>query len=83
MISFITIDLLTGAYNLRAKTNRAMLWKVRVTATRGDVKEVYAFNLRQACTLGSVRCQLSTLVWEEISELQERSFDSVICEVGV
>jgi hypothetical protein len=83
MISFIAIDLLTGAYNLRAKTNRSKLWKVRVTAAKGDIKEVYTFNLKQACTLGSVREQLSDLVWEEISELQERSFDSVICEVGV
>lgn len=83
MISFTTIDLLTGAYNLRAKTNRPKCWKVRVIATQGDVKEVYTFNLRQACTLDSVKEQLSTLVWLEISELQGRSFDSVICEVGV
>lgn len=83
MISFITIDLLTGAYNLRAKTNRPKLWKVRVTATQGDVKEVYTFELKRACTLSSVQEQLSTLVWLEISELQGRTFDSVICEVGV
>lgn len=82
MISFITIDLLTGAYNLRAKTNRAKRWKVRVTATQGDAKEVYTFELKRACTLSSVREQLSSLVWVEISELQGRSFDSVICEVG-
>lgn len=83
MISFITIDLLTGAYNLRAKTNHPKRWKVRVTAAKGDVKEVYTFNLRQACTIGSVREQLSDLVWEEISELQGGDFDGVICEVGV
>lgn len=83
MISFITINLLTGAYNLRAKTNRPKRWKVRVTATQGDVKEVYTFELKQACTLDSVREQLSALVWGEISELKGRSFDSVICEVGV
>jgi hypothetical protein len=83
MISFITIDLLTGAYNLRAKTNRPKHWKVRVTATQGDVKEVYTFELKRACALSSVREQLSTLVWTEIRELQGRSFDSVTCEVGV
>ena len=83
MKPMIKIDLLTGKFNLYGKTNRAHQWKVRVSARQGNELETYDFKLSHKMPLRNCVVELGDIVWAEIKELTGRTFDSVVCEVGI
>ena len=83
MTPMIKIDLLTGKFKLYGKTNRAHQWKVRVSARQGNALETYDFKLSYKMPLRNCMAALGDIVWAEIKELTGRSFDSVVCEVGI
>ena len=83
MRAFVKVDLLTGKTRLIGKSTRPQLWKARVTATKGDIQDVYEFDIKRKCKLSDILTDFSDLIWSEIKEMRGQAFDSVICEVGV